>query len=715
MQLSIFKHVDAPEVVRVVEGPWVGLIEGLGAGAAAPPEIPKSHLPLWSPATYSNRYRKAANVEAVYALVLDIDEDPIPTKEAIAEVFGPAGPFGSLRAFVHTSSSSTAEAPRWRGIIELSRPVTAAEYRTVWAAFTHRLPFKVGQQSKDPSRAWFVPRRGVDGYYDAHGLEGDALDVDALLDAPPPAPVETPPAPAPPANPIAPNRRALAATLLGTAWPTTGRHAAQLALAGALKRDGWSKDDALEFLCDVCRAAGDEDRAKRQATVDATWSTTSPTTGWSTLGAHVDRAALSATRDLIAHDADDRAKERDAIAEVTARVAQSAVVPKDGPGDALPPRRIDDEHFSARIKRGMDWMEPYVRPPYLLEGLIPRETVTTFFAEGGSVKSWAAFALALSVATETPWLGSLSVAKGKALILDYEDGWGEYRRRREKLTKNIVLDLTNLEYLYAGPNICDEEFWKWLAKQNYTLITIDALNAAMPSQADENDQRFAEGLKLAGRFVEWTGCNVVAVHHANKMGGMRGASTIRDQSDVVFKFESVSETDTLKRMRMVCDKPGPQKRPPPVNVELSDEAGLTAFKDDVHAAGRNATKAPDAKAAILLALSSGPLPGYIALAKRTGLPERVVREALKEMKEAGDVIEVHRRLHSGTREAQWTRICALFEGSDGSVDIRTEKDLRETAAVSATFVAELFKAKTLQWSSSDVDMRRLILVDHDGK
>jgi hypothetical protein len=276
-------------------------------------------------------------------------------------------------------------------------------------------------------------------------------------------------------------------------------------------------------------------------------------------------------------------------------------------------------------------------PIYLLEGLIPEHKVVTFFAEGGSVKTWSALSLAISVAEGKPWLDQYAVKKGRVLYLDYEDGPHEMNRRVWMLTGGS--GVPDLGYLYGGQNIDKIDLWKALAKkvieEGITLVVIDSLGASMPGDADENDTAFAEGMKIAGKFTE-VGCTVLFVHHANKQGGMRGTSAARDASDVVFKFEPVSETDSIKRMRMVCDKPGPQKRPAPVNVQLSD-AGLTTFKDEAADMGRNAAGERDVKAAVLLALRDGPMVAK-AILKRVGGRETSGTSAIKELEQEGRIV-----------------------------------------------------------------------------
>jgi hypothetical protein len=275
---------------------------------------------------------------------------------------------------------------------------------------------------------------------------------------------------------------------------------------------------------------------------------------------------------------------------------------------AEPIEQVEDTPKGSMGETWGGWGKRVPPPVYLVEGLIPEHKVVTFFAEGGSVKTWSALALAIAVASGEPWLGKYRVKRGKVLYLDYEDGPYEVSRRVHLLSGGQ--DVPDLGYLYGGPQLNQvDDLWKTLGAkvkaEGISLVVADSLGAGMPGDADENTTAFAAGMKIAGRFTE-AGCGVLFVHHANKNGGMRGTSAARDQSDVVFKFEPVSETDTVKRMRMICDKPGPQKKPKPVNVELTD-SGLTTFEDEAADMARNATTKVGVAEAIKLALLSGPL------------------------------------------------------------------------------------------------------------
>jgi len=334
------------------------------------------------------------------------------------------------------------------------------------------------------------------------------------------------------------------------------------------------------------------------------------------------------------------------------------------------------------------WNKPIDPPVYLLEGLIPEGKVCTFYAEGGSVKSWAAFKLAISVATGEPWLDR-SVQRGKALILDYEDGRYEFQRRMRILRGGNFEDLPELGYLYGGPSLDKRALWQTLTPMGLRLLVIDTLGAGMPLDADENLPAFAEAVKLAGRFTE-CGCTVLIVAHANKSGGLRGTSAIRDQSDVVFKFEPVSETDDVKRMRMVCDKPGPQKKPAPVNLELSD-AGLKTFEDEAQATGRNAKTQAEVEAAVRLALGARSMTG-IEIEQHLRGDNKRVRDAIKVLRSRGEIFTRGERhgWELDDVEKRQARIRTAADLSRGSA-----ADLADAAFASVDDVREMVRSGAL--------------------
>jgi AAA domain len=516
----------------------------------------KEDLEGWSPVLFKGNQRGGDNVMAISAVGLD-DDDSGKTTDELAEVWAP------FAGVIHTTASHMQEKhgvvlPRHRVILRTSRDMSAAEQPIVWRLL-HDYAASRGQEldpsPKDASRFWYAPGHVHDAPYAWHELTGAPLNIDAMLAT---APAEMPVPSARIEVSAKPADASKAARILAAAWPAKGqRDRAKMALAGACYHDGKTEAEALSFLRSVYAHVDSEDGGKLETKVSVTYKRAAEgkqITGWTTLetllGVDV-RKILSGEAALAAR--------------------------------FMPDPNKDTSINSFGIIWG-GWDEPVIVPPYLLEGLIPSEKVCTFFAEGGSIKSWVAFELAISVATGRPWLGSFNVnagKPGKALILDFEDGREEFKRRKQILVRGGNDPLPLLGYKYSNTDVLDPQVWLDLATLDLTLLVVDSLGAAMPGDADENATTFAAAVKHAGKFTTYTKTTVIFVAHANKTGGLRGTGAIRDQSDCAFTFVPISETENgeEKRMRLVCDKPGPQKKPKPVNIMLSDR-GLVSFKEE---------------------------------------------------------------------------------------------------------------------------------------
>lgn len=209
---------------RRVRTTWPKLLERLRAPRVV---ASKEDAPGLSLATFRGDRRSLANVEFVYAIGLDLDAldavsifvDRKPGE--VIEATGWDGllvRFGAVDSFLHTTWSSTSDAPRARVFIRLSRPVTADEYRRVYAfvaGVAERGGLVIDRKASDPSRFWFLPSAPLGGRFHWSVGDGRAIDVDGALEVvPPPAP------PAPP-TPIKPPS--------GDAGDVEGRAAAYLA------------------------------------------------------------------------------------------------------------------------------------------------------------------------------------------------------------------------------------------------------------------------------------------------------------------------------------------------------------------------------------------------------------------------------------------------------------------------------------------------------
>lgn len=188
--LSVHRIVSATGPRRVS---WAALVRALSVPRPLPPEG-KRALPGWSPGWFSvaqlafgpppesrplpprARPTGAARLEAaalaMSALVLDFDKQVPPLPVILA-------PWRGALAHAHTSSSHTPEAPRWRLVLPLARPVRPAFYRAAlrWAwNRSAAVGAEPDRSTADACRLWFVPAVATGGTFEAHEQPGTPLD-----------------------------------------------------------------------------------------------------------------------------------------------------------------------------------------------------------------------------------------------------------------------------------------------------------------------------------------------------------------------------------------------------------------------------------------------------------------------------------------------------------------------------------------------------------
>lgn len=541
MICTTFARDDRPQGTRE-EMTWEELLECFAE--PEPANVPKSELPLWSPAAFRDDYRKGTNVEAVYALTFDVDKVPVPDEAAIR-----AGV--PWRAAAYSSSSATRAAPRWRLVIDISRPLTADEYARVWSTVAGVLRFPVGGESKDPSRAWYMPRVGADGHYVHFVIDGAPLDVDAVLaDAPPAA------APATVAAPSAArgvtSRRLVAAAALGAAWPPSGdRMPARLALLGACYHEGWPREDAAAFSKAVhahVANRGDVTDEVIEADARGTYgrgAADQPVAGWSKLGEYVGADVVDSTRRLLSFDALGPRQQAQILKSQKSEIVEEINTDKSFVGVSgedlarpLPPLEYLVKHFG--IAKGR---------PTLLAGY------------GGLGKTIIVQALALHMAGGVGHCWGLPVKAGQIWHFDYEMTLDPLVRRYQRLAyghgislPSCALQVCSMPEIYLSDDEAEDALVR--AVEGSLMGIVDNLAAATAtSQTGENESGIRRYLDRLSRVTARTGCQFLVLAHERKgakadgdsspLQRVRGSSAITDACGSVLSITVAPDTGIL--------------------------------------------------------------------------------------------------------------------------------------------------------------------------
>lgn len=164
-------------------------------------EAIKADLPLWTFARFAagvrardgrrfEHYRSKGTFAESWALALDYDSDPNldQPRRGNPDLSWDdlARCWGRWRRVVHTTAGHRPGRARYRGFLFLSRPVDADEYGRVarwalrWAADNGAPGLDADMGWREPHRGYFVPV--THDHYRGACLDGEPLDVDAILE-----------------------------------------------------------------------------------------------------------------------------------------------------------------------------------------------------------------------------------------------------------------------------------------------------------------------------------------------------------------------------------------------------------------------------------------------------------------------------------------------------------------------------------------------------
>ena len=174
---------------------------------------------------------------------------------------------------------------------------------------------------------------------------------------------------------------------------------------------------------------------------------------------------------------------------------------------------------------------------YLIPDLLPCPGTVMIHGAGGDGKSMSAWTIAKHVARGIPFSvrGDLvPVQSGPVLILNRDQSEVQVQQQMRDLEFQRTDPVTvvmgwDLNWYYR--------FTKLIQKHRPKLVIIDSITGCSRGSAfDENKKEFAGPIYWLsnnnGRL--FPACTILLVHHANKTGGFRGSTAIRDAVDEVW-------------------------------------------------------------------------------------------------------------------------------------------------------------------------------------
>ena len=191
-----------------------------------------------------------------------------------------------------------------------------------------------------------------------------------------------------------------------------------------------------------------------------------------------------------------------------------------------------------------DLMAMQGKRDYLIPDVLPTPSVVLVYGAGGDGKSMCAWALAKHIATGTPFVVKgkhLPVQKGPVLLLNGDQPLIQLKEQLEEIDFPINKH-THVQTDWSLQRYA--QFVNLMEKIKPSLVVIDSLIGCSGGRAfDENKSDFATPLYWLTRNngVLFPATTILLIHHANKTGGFRGTSAIRDAVDETWALKMPSE------------------------------------------------------------------------------------------------------------------------------------------------------------------------------
>ena len=238
--------------------------------------------------------------------------------------------------------------------------------------------------------------------------------------------------------------------------------------------------------------------------------------------------------------------------------------------DDEPDIEIAEELEDSELYELLTAEDAMTMPPvsYLIDGLIPKNSLAMIYGTPGAGKSFLALDMALCIAHGRSWR-SKETKKGGVIYLASEGFGGVGQRLRAWYSHNQVSDHCDLRFMRTAIDFIEPENIEKLIRTisnvefNVSMIVVDTV--ARSFSGEENSAKEMGGfVRACGALMSATGATVLGVHHAGKAidRGLRGSNALEGASDAILSVKKddvgIIEVKTDKQ-KDAAQEPMPMK------------------------------------------------------------------------------------------------------------------------------------------------------------
>ena len=188
------------------------------------------------------------------------------------------------------------------------------------------------------------------------------------------------------------------------------------------------------------------------------------------------------------------------------------------------------------LKRGSDLLDLDIHVEWVIDKLIPKESITLLHGRGGIGKTWVALIIADAVSKGMPFMGQ-STVQSPVVFIDFENSFPVLVERVKKIPAGDVLFWHNTNEV--KPPKIDSQEWDLYKKIPVGLLIYDTLRASQTK--DENDSRQMAFVMSRLKELRDMGFTILLLHHTPKGNEQtyKGSTAILDLADHVLSLHKV--------------------------------------------------------------------------------------------------------------------------------------------------------------------------------
>ena len=297
---------------------------------------------------------------------------------------------------------------------------------------------------------------------------------------------------------------------------------------------------------------------------------------------------------------------------------------------------------------------PCPEPEWIVEPLIPAQSICLLAGDSGIGKSWIAAHIALCVAAGIPVFGRFPTSCRNVLVFDAEQSPPLVARRTHRLFTGLCAEHSLKDdlpvYVSYGAFRLDKPenvgcTAQLLRRRNVGLVIADPLIECYPPGTDENSATStAVYLERVRQVVNEANCAVLFVHHVRKlsaMGNNTAGERLRGSTAIKAALDSFVFLRRVKGQTLLVEHDKSRYAPPvePFVLTISDPDESSTVVTYEGQAEESAAQTDAAKEFIERALidAGGSLrrKALLELARNENFRERTVERALREQVKSG--------------------------------------------------------------------------------